>query len=385
MFLHQMGYAACAIPGAGNYQDHWNMYFEEARRVFLVLDNDDAGRKGVFTIQQQLGRKARHIELPIPEVSDVDSTDISEFFLRDGHTKGDFEELVTKARGQRVFKLGPGLLPGQVCTILAKTGAGKTAFLTQLIHNLSSWQPYDKSTTGPGLPVLLLSLEQTKAEIAERLERISRLYSPSVPRAEIEWWHSALRVTDENKIPAADVPVLIEEFVEEVGKQPRLVVVDYLGYWARGFPSKSKYEQVSEAVMELKRLAKEREIAIVAPHQVSRSGRRGERLELDFARDSGVVEETSDFVFSLFKPSEKVEQDPDVELDYRQKSEVRLEILKSRHGGVGKTILMDWAPYSLALVPRGDRAKEMQTEWRALDAQLPYGEVLKAHRGMRFV
>lgn len=402
MFLDQLGYPACAVPGALNYQDHWNMWFEGSRRVYVCLDADEAGRKGADKIVEALGSRASIVEFPVPE--GVKSTDITEYFLRDGHVKADFDELVITSRKQRIFTFGeslkdrdalllkkglklgwpdldfaivPGLLPGQLVTLLAKTGAGKTAFLSQIIHNMSDWDA--AGTGGPGLPVLMLSLEQTRSEIANRLERIGRLYNPFASSQDMDRWHRKLRIVDENRVPPEDVTLLFNEFIDDVGEPPALLVVDYLGYWARAFKGGSKYEQVSDAVMELKRIAKDLGVAIVSPHQVSRVGKVGQRLEMDFARDSGVIEETSDFVFSLFRPGMNEEDDDGV--GYLRRADVRLELLKSRHGNVGRQVMMLWAPFSLALVPRGgDLEAKVQKEWQLHDVQAVYEDALKEHQ-----
>lgn len=412
MLLDQMGYAACAVPGALGYQEHWNWWFDDARRVYVVMDSDETGRKGAIKIKGMLGRKARSIELPVPH--GAESTDVTDYFLRDGYTSGDFDALVDEARGQRLFTMSdaikerdelrtkqglstgwealdraitPGLLPGQLVVVVAKTGAGKTAMLTQLTHNLSSWQTFSGQFTGPSIPTLVLSLEQTKAEMGERLQRIGRLFNPWIEDQELDRWYSKMLLCDENKVPAADIPLLLDEFIDDVGMAPRLMIVDYLGYWSRAFKAKSKYEQVSEAVMELKRIAKEYGIAIVAPHQVSRAGRKGERLELDFARDSGVVEETADFVFSLYKPSDAQINEQE-EKSWLDKSAVRLEVLKSRHGSVGRVITLNWAPYSLAMVERdGDPVvnRRIEKEWSCLDMHMLYDDVAQVHMGTKFV
>lgn len=407
MYLHQEGYPACAAPGAGVFQEQWVTWFTDARRVYICFDADEPGVRGAHRTSQLIGKKSRIVELPVPK--NQKSTDITEFFLRDFHTKDEFDALIDNLRGERIYSISmaleerdkmlsdhgiktgfgeldrallPGLLPGQVMTILAKTGAGKTAFISQLLHNMSSWSSYDNSHTGSAIPALVLSLEQTKSEMAERFERIGRIHYPQVTQEEIGQWYSNIRICDENKIPPEDVHVLVDEFIEEVGVPPKVLMVDYLGYWSRAFPKKSKYEQVSEAVMELKRLAKQLEVVVIAPHQVSRVGRRGERLELDFARDSGVVEETSDFVLSLYKPGEKYEDDEEyVEIDWRKRADTRLEVLKSRHGGVGTTVLMYWAPYSLALIERNSWLEQkVQDEWYSESMGLLYDQVLKNHR-----
>ena len=413
MYLSQLGYPAAAIPGALSFQEHWVTYFDHSRRVFICMDNDEAGMQGTAKIQREVGPKAKAVTLPLP--LGKTSTDITEFFLRDGHTKDEFDALVDEVRGQRLYSMmestvelhqimqldgvkleivdfdyfiEPGLLPGQVMVVLAKTGTGKTAFLTQVVHNLSGWESHDKSRGGPSRPILFLSLEQTKAEIANRLLRTGRLYNPWASDDDIHRWHRQFRIVDENRIPSGELLNLVDEYIIETGKSPELLILDYLGYWARSFEGRSRYEQVSEAIMELKGLAKETGIPVVVPHQVNRLQKRGGRLDMDFARDSGVIEESADFMVGLRRPNDKEGDESELlNLDYRQRSDVRLELAKSRHGNVGRESMLLWAPYSLGLVPRGDRIMEerIEAEWKCYDRQMSYDEVLDVHKGRKYV
>ena len=411
MYLDQLGYPVAGIPGADTFKDEWATWFENARRVFIVLDADDAGYKGAEKIKQIIGTRARMIELPVPE--DKKSTDIQEYFTRDGYTIKDFENLIEEHRGRRLYTVGqaleerdelaklqgiklgwkdldhwihPGLLPGQVMVVLAKTGVGKTAWLTQVLHNLSEYFVYedgDHVAKGPGIPIMVLSLEQTKAEIVNRMERIAHLWDPWMDTNQFQMAHRNVRVNDENKIPPADIRVLVNEFTEEVETPPKILILDYLGYWARTFKGGSRYEQVSDAIMELKAVAKEYGVSIIVPHQVSRGGKKGERLELDFARDSGVVEETADFAMSLWAPHSREDDNPDQETHSLDRADVRLEILKSRHGGKGKETRMLWAPASLALPPAGDhRMKRLVVkEYDWIAEGLLYDAIKRRHQG----
>ena len=410
MLLDQMGYAACAIPGALSWQAHWQPWFEDARRIFICLDADEAGIQGAHKIKAALGERARIVEFPVP--NGQTTTDVGEYFLRDNNTVKDFDKLVDGVRGRRVFtfsdsytddstlrakdgvQLGwkdldfaiTGMLPGQVMTVLAKTGAGKTALISQIVFNLSMWQDFDKAEEGPGVPTLVLSLEQTKSEFATRLHRIGTLHNPWATTEEQSKWYGTMRINDENQVPPAEVRTLIDEYIEEVGVPPRMVIVDYLGYWSRAFKGTSKYEQVTEAIMELKRIAKEYEVTIIAPHQVSRTGKRGERLELDHARDSGAVEETSDFVLGLWRPYDNADEEK--QLSWRQEADVRLELLKSRHGNVGKEVRLLWAPYSLAMVSTSMSStmeSRISKEWRAQAHMKTYEEVVPILQGKAWI
>jgi hypothetical protein len=410
MYLDQLGYPVVGLPGADTFQEQWTTWFEKSRRVFIVLDADDAGRKGAEKIKGALGPKARVVELPVPDQEDT--TDIQEYFLRDGYSTNDFDKLIDSYRGTRLFtvadalidreelklaeglQLGwkeldhwihPGILPGQVMVVLAKTGVGKTAWVTQVLHNLSEYyifSDHQHQAVGPAVPVLMLSLEQTKAELVERMWRISRFWDPWMDDDQFKLAYRNVRLNDENRIPPDDLRHLVSEFTEEVETMPKVLILDYLGYWARSFKGKSRYEQVSDAIMELKSFAKEFGVSIIVPHQVSRVGKRGERLELDFARDSGVVEETADFAFSLWAPHAKEDREG-TELGVLQRADVRIEILKSRHGGLGRETRMLWAPASLALPPAGDPTFKalVMKEYDWVDRGKLYEDIHRAHRG----
>jgi hypothetical protein len=409
MFLDQAGYPACAVPGALSFQENWVAFFASHVRVILCLDADDAGRKGTAKIVDFLGDKARPVEWPVPEGQR--STDVTEFFLRDLHVKEAFDALVrtafppksltfievmglvTEMASHDGLKLNirdidlniePGILPGQIVTLLAKTGTGKTAFLTQVANNLSGYSNYQGTDHGPAEPVLFLSLEQTSAEVGNRLLRAARIVNPWASDPEIAEWYSNFRINDSNRLSSQELREIAEDFEEQVGTPPKLILLDYLGYWARSFSKASRYEQVSEAIMELKALAKETGAAIIAPHQVSRIQKRGVELDMDMARDSGVVEESSDFMFGLYKPSEKSKDDFG-EDSYRARADVRLEILKSRHGGVGRQSMLLWAPYSLSFVARGSEyEKRVAHEWTMYDIQAGYSDVLESHRNVYY-
>jgi replicative DNA helicase len=335
------------------------------------------------------------MELPHPD----EPTDLTDYFIRDGHSDTDFAKLVRSHTISRLFtfdvayeeytdlltKSGistgfenldrfiyPGMIPGQVAVILAKTGVGKTTFSTQLIWNFVHNQE----------PVLMLSLEQMKGEIASRLYKIARYDNAGYTAAQVATNLNGLfRLNDENRVAPDDVAQLIEEFEEQVGQRPKAIIVDYLGYWARSFRGGSAYEQTTAAIMELKNIAKREKLVIIAPHQVNRVGNRGERLTLDMARDSGAIEETGDFVMSLFAPSHKDGVDPG-QMTFKDRADLRLELLKSRHGNAGKDVRMYFAPMSLAVRPATMMEEpRIQKEWAAFDRSLTYPEFEKERRG----
>jgi len=102
------------------------------------------------------------------------------------------------------------------------------------------------------------------------------------------------------------------------------------------------------------------------PHQVNRSGDYGEELSADQGKSSGAVEETADMLMSLWNPDQQIgiaKSD--------QRKEINMKILKSRDGGVGQLVQYQFAPLTLAIVPKDDvlyeRALRERQYWLAGD------------------
>lgn len=314
LVMQQLGYNAVASPGANVWQDTWRASFDMARhkRVFLVFDPDEAGQKGAMNVKLELGFKARIVVLPVESDEDAKDVDPSYLVVQKGKDRDFFEELFKKAviagsllvtvdeafeeweaiQGVDGLKLGfeeldvsiaPGLLPAQVAVILAKTNSGKTLTLLNIFQRMAMLQDDVK--------VLFVSLEQTRGDWFERARRIWNFYNLATPRKEVnkktlDFWRPRLEMVDKNRISEEELVACIDEYELKHGRRPDLVAVDYLGYWANGFKAKDRYEKVSDAVMSLKAVAKEKRLPIVTPHQVNRMAEFGQELQVDQARDS---------------------------------------------------------------------------------------------------
>jgi replicative DNA helicase len=114
-----------------------------------------------------------------------------------------------------------------------------------------------------------------------------------------------------------------------------------------------QYEKVSNAVMQLKAMAKAAKVVVFSPSQVNRSAVEGKPIDLDDARDSGAIEETADFMFSIFRPDEAL--NPSGEDKTLQPSgTLRLTLLKSRHGGKDRVISLKFDMLHLSVVEEKD-------------------------------
>ncbi len=270
----------------------------------------------------------------------------------------------------------PGFLPGQLMIILAKTGAGKTISGLNMFHRMIGMKP--------DLKILFVSLEQTRSEWFERAWRINRFYDlePSKQQAQqnaLDMWRNNIMMTDKNRVTEEEFRASLDDYADHMGCMPDLVFVDYLGYWSRSYKGDA-YERTSAAVMALKGIAKEYRVPIMAPHQVNRGNAAGTEVGISDARDSGAVEETADFLLSLASMDQKNIQ------NNQRTGEVQMKILKSRHGGVGTSVKMIFAPQSLAMVPRTEviGVQRAMAEVSATSMGEGYDQVFARHLEQRY-
>jgi len=358
-----------AIPGAQSLpggKEEFADYFEDVRRVYIGFDNDNAGKQGAVKVKDLMGTKGRIVELT------GDDKDWAEYIVNGTHGWQDVMSLVVEAdmRGKRVFSVGesllslrkleqaapgiktgfatldaliaPGLLPGQVTVPVAKSGNGKSVFLANIC-----WYTRD-------IPSMMLTLELTKEETAKRLLRIGRFHDPVLDERALDQAFPLLAIVDENRLGPEDFDVLIEEYAEQHGERPRLIHVDYLGYYSRGQHGKDQYEKSTNAIMQLKEMAKKHQVHVIVPSQVNRGQKQGELIDMDSMRDSGAVEETADFIFGISRPHmsgnlAKATGNGSVA------AEMKVNLPKSRHGNANRVVSVYMGPHSLAIVDGTDR------------------------------
>lgn len=377
--------AVVGLAGAGQFKDGFERYFTDTKRIFIGLDADDTGRREAVKIKERFGARARILELP----AELPKADWTEFLLpvpadadpawkaahpHAGHGWRDVMSMLANAAGKRVFSVSeaghsyrqsrinrvglatgyaefdstifPGLLPGQLWVVLAKTGSGKTVLLCNLTFNMRAQR------------ILFLSLEMTREEVYDRLRRLWHFHVDArASDDEVERGYANVAICDENRIGDRDFPAIVAEYAMEFGGPPDVVIVDYLGYYARGQAGSSPYEKTTNAAMQLKAEAKAGRFVVIAPSQVNRVAKEGKPITIDDARDSGAVEETADYLTSLWRPDDGLVLEENTTV--MPSGQTKHTILKSRHGGKGRTFTYQFDPLTLALVDHlGPKSKQ---------------------------
>lgn len=189
--------------------------------------------------------------------------------------------------------LGGGLEPGEMVIIAARPSHGKSAVALQCAHNF----------TAAGLPVLFVSEEMSHTALGKR----TLLYTSAVPQE--EWAQSLdsveLSLTDygadrakchiiESCSTAATAVREIVRFVDE--HKIRVAIIDYAQLL--GSPGQSRYQEVTNTSLALRRVTTEKNIVLIALCQLNRQF----EAELLFEpknhhlKDSGQLEQDADVI-----------------------------------------------------------------------------------------
>lgn len=233
--------------------------------------------------------------------------------------------------------LGKPIRKGEVCLLAARTGVGKT-WLVQ--HTLERYLAQHWN-----LSALLLSLEMPGFQIGERLAAHALDVSPSKARylarmGETSADHVLARAADLSRllicdelIPVSRIPATLQAAERVSGVRANVVAVDYLGLVKWEGKHVNLYERASEISRQLKQVAKEEQIIMLAAAQLSRGGGGDGTKEptLESLRDSGVIEEAADRVLVFWRD----EWDDDETPRIADGVTIRGKIVKNRFGPIG--------------------------------------------------
>jgi replicative DNA helicase len=215
--------------------------------------------------------------------------------------------------------LTAGLHDSELIVIAARPSIGKTALALWIAKQVC---------IEDGLPVLFVSLEQSREELIDRLPCAEagldsyRLRHARPNPSEADALVTAGQTLKEAAARAAiyidDTPgqnmvrVAANARRLKLRHGIRLIVVDYLQLVAPEKPRENRQEQVAGVSRRLKGLARELNVPVVALAQLNRNAeeRADRRPQLSDLRDSGQIEQDADVVCLLWHPQASDEDQP---------------------------------------------------------------------------
>src|SRR5690606_36652214 len=200
-----------------------------------------------------------------------------------------------------------GLHPGQMIIIAARPGIGKSTLGLDFARACSIKH---------GMTSAIFSLEMSRTEIMMRLlsaETKVRLADMRAGRmTDDDWTRLARRMSDLDHAPLFidDSPNLTMMEIRAKARRLKqrndlkLIVVDYLQLMTSGKRVESRQQEVSEFSRQLKLLAKELEVPVVAISQLHRGPeqRTDRKPRLADLRESGSLEQDADVVLLIHRP-----------------------------------------------------------------------------------
>lgn len=290
--------------------------FGETGDVRSILDETE---QAVFALSQE---QLRQNFIPLKDA-------LAESFDR-------LDELHRKAGGLRGVPTGfwdldaklAGMQDSNLLILASRPGQGKTSLALNIAAHVAVKE---------GIPVGMFSLEMSKEELVDRL---------LVAQAEIDAWKLKTGKLDDDDFDRlqeamgvlADAPFFIDDtpainIMEIRTKARRLqvehnlsfLIVDYLQL-IHGRNLENRVQEVSEISQNLKNLARELKIPVLACSQLSRAvEQRGvKRPQLADLRESGAIEQDADVVMFIWRP------------DADNAEQVKLDIQKHRNGPTGE-------------------------------------------------
>ena len=294
--------------------------YEESSGVDELLEDAE---EGIFAISQE------HVSrdfLPIKDALTQSFDRLDELQKSSGKLRGvptGFRDLDSKLAGMQNSNL---------LILASRPGQGKTSMALNIAQYVA---------VVAGLPVGIFSLEMSQEELVDRL---------LVGQADIDAWKLKTGKLDEKDFDRlslsmgelAEAPIFIDDTpgitISEMRTKARrlqiehglkFLIVDYLQL-VRGRNLENRVQEVSEISQNLKNLARELKIPVLAISQLSRAvEQRGSRKpQLADLRESGAIEQDADVVMFIYREDlEKMEQ-------------VTLDIQKHRNGPTGEINLV---------------------------------------------
>ena len=242
----------------------------------------------------------------------------------------------------KVDKLTSGWQPSDLVIIAARPGMGKTALTLSMARNMA---------VNADIPVAFFSLEMSSVQLITRLiSSETGLSSEKLRTGRLEkheWEQLNVKVKALEKAPLFidDTPSLsifdLRAKARRLESQHKikLIIIDYLQLMTAGGSQKggNREQEISTISRNLKALAKELNVPVIALSQLSRAVEtRGgsKRPILSDLRESGAIEQDADIVSFIYRPEYyKIEEWDDDERTPTQ-GQAEFIVAKHRNGGL---------------------------------------------------
>ncbi|HHR3332118.1 TPA: replicative DNA helicase [Streptococcus pyogenes] len=248
-------------------------------------------------------------------------------------------------------KITTGLHPDQLVILAARPAVGKTAFVLNIAQNVGTKQ---KKT------VAIFSLEMGAESLVDRMlaaEGMVDSHSLRTGQLTDRDWNNVtiaqgalaeapIYIDDTPGIKITEIRARSRKLSQEVDGGLGLIVIDYLQL-ITGTKPENRQQEVSDISRQLKILAKELKVPVIALSQLSRGveQRQDKRPVLSDIRESGSIEQDADIVAFLYRDDYYRKEGDDAE-EAVEDNTIEVILEKNRAGARGTVKLMFQKEYN---------------------------------------
>lgn len=248
-------------------------------------------------------------------------------------------------------KITTGLHPDQLVILAARPAVGKTAFVLNIAQNVGTKQ---KKT------VAIFSLEMGAESLVDRMlaaEGMVDSHSLRTGQLTEQDWNNVtiaqgalaeapIYIDDTPGIKITEIRARSRKLSQEVDGGLGLIVIDYLQL-ITGTKPENRQQEVSDISRQLKILAKELKVPVIALSQLSRGveQRQDKRPVLSDIRESGSIEQDADIVAFLYRDDYYRKECDDAE-EAVEDNTIEVILEKNRAGARGTVKLMFQKEYN---------------------------------------
>jgi len=309
------------------------MAYDRENAVDTVIDEAE---KAIFGVSE---RRIRHDLQPIQQVLSEYYDRIDQLYQRGAELYGVPTGLID------LDLLLGGLQKSDLLIVAGRPGSGKTGFLLSVAKNAA--QKHKKH-------VAIFSLEMSSEQLVQRLIAqetkidTQRLRSGKLNEDEWPLFTHAIEVLSDTHIFLDDTPAITPLQLRtkcrrlHLEYQLDLVIVDYLQLMSGDVRNENRVQEVSYISRNLKVLARELDVPVLAAAQLSRAvEQRGDKKPiLSDLRESGSLEQDSDIVMFIHRPDA---------LEKESTNKAEIIVAKHRngptHAGIGVAFLNNLARF----------------------------------------
>ena len=292
--------------------------------MFEIAEQQQRGKSGFIPVRSLLAKAVDKIESLYEQDNPI--TGVSTGFT-------DFDEMTS------------GLQASDLVIVAGRPSMGKTTFAMNLAENVA---------IKAKKPVAVFSMEMPGDQLAMRMmSSLGRIDQHKVRTGKLdddEWprMTSAINLLAETQLFVDDTAALTPTEVRSRSRrlmrehgQLGLIVLDYLQLMQSPSSGENRVQQISDISRNLKALAKELNVPVVALSQLNRNleQRPNKRPVMSDLRESGSIEQDADVIVFIYRDEVYNEDSPD-------KGVAEIIIGKQRNGPIGTSRLTFLGQYT---------------------------------------